>query len=143
MMEEANKVLIQRLYDALNTHDLSVVDEIIAEDWICHRGMGTSPDGATLRGRDVFKQTALGNLQAFPDVTITIDDILADGDKVAFRLTMRGTFTGSFRGIPPTNKPMSIWGINIYQIRDGQIVESWERTDTLNLMQQLGVIPTK
>lgn len=143
MTEEANKAIVQRLYDAMNTQDMGVIDEVVAEDWVCHRSMGSAPTGTTLRGREVFKQAVLANAQAFPDAVITIDDILADGNKVAFRLSMKGTFTGSFRGIQPTNQPVSFWGINIYHIVDGQLVESWERIDTLGLMQQLGVIPTK
>ncbi len=79
---------------------------------------------------------------AFPDIHLTIDDMVAEGDKVAVRITMTGTHKGEFMGIPPTNKKVTIWAINIYRIAGGKIVEELGKADTLGLMQQLGVVPT-
>jgi predicted ester cyclase len=75
-------------------------------------------------------------------VHFTIDDMVVEGDKAAMRYTMTGTHKGEFTGIPPTNRKLTMWGINIARIAGGKIVEAWERMDTLGFMQQLGVVPT-
>jgi predicted ester cyclase len=79
----------------------------------------------------------------FPDIHFTVDDIFVEGDKVALRWTLRGTHKGEFAGVPPTNKQVAIWGISVDRISGGKIAETWERYDTLGLMQQLGVIPKR
>jgi steroid delta-isomerase-like uncharacterized protein len=79
---------------------------------------------------------------AFPDVHITIEDQVAEGDRVVTRWTARGTHTGAFQGIPPTGKRGSMTGIDINRFADGKVVECWTNADDLGLLQQLGVIPT-
>ena len=76
-----------------------------------------------------------------PDLLFTVNDIFAEGDKVVYRFTGSGTFTGEWQGIPPNNKKVTIWGIAIEHIIDGKIVETWERYDTLSMMQQMGLVP--
>jgi predicted ester cyclase len=78
---------------------------------------------------------------AFPDIHFAVEDLIAEGDRVAARVTMRGTHQGDLMGIPPTGKQVSWTGIEIDRIKDGKYVESWLNTDDLGLMQQLGVIP--
>jgi predicted ester cyclase len=77
---------------------------------------------------------------AFPDVHMTIDDLVGEGDKVAVRFTVTGTHKGKFMGMPASNKKLKMWSIQIDRIANGKFVEGWERTDTLGLMQQLGVM---
>jgi len=72
---------------------------------------------------------------------MTIDDMVAEGDKVVYRWTLRGTHKGEFTGIAPTGKQVTLWGMVIDRILGGKIVETWIRYDTLGFMQQLGVIP--
>jgi steroid delta-isomerase-like uncharacterized protein len=81
-------------------------------------------------------------LAAFPDFAVTVEDAVAEGDKVALRVTIRGTHQGALMGTPPTGKPIAISGMSLWRIADGKIVERWESADMLGLMQQLGVIPS-
>jgi steroid delta-isomerase-like uncharacterized protein len=78
---------------------------------------------------------------AFPGLHISIEDVIAQGDKVAVRITWQGTHQGEFMGIPPTGKPVTVTGINLYRVANGKIVEEWWQEDILGLMQQLGVLP--
>jgi predicted ester cyclase len=89
------------------------------------------------------KQTNLVMLTAFPDLKFNINDIFAEGDRVAVRYTMVGTNQGSYMGAQPTGKKISINGISIYRIAGGRLVESWGVFDRLSLMQQLGSKPQK
>ena len=79
---------------------------------------------------------------AFPDFHVTIEDQIAEGDRVATRWTMRGTHEGEFRGISPTGKQITVTGIGIFRFSDGKVVESWDNFDQLGMMRQLGVIPS-
>ena len=81
-------------------------------------------------------------LNGFRDAHQTIDDMVADGDKAAVRFTLTGTPKGEYMGVPPTNKKMTAWLIQIFRIASGKIVEGWSRADTLGMMQQLGIVPT-
>ena len=76
---------------------------------------------------------------ALPDVVFTADDVIAEGDRVAARFTMRGTQTGEFMGVPPTNKPIVVTGIDIVRFEDGKAVEHWHEWSGMELLQQLGV----
>ena len=112
-----------------------MIDELVAQDYIQHT-KGVPP------GRVGVQQFFTTLRAAFPDIHNTIEDMLAEGDRVVWRSTIRGTHTGPFRGIPPTGKQVTITAINILRIVDGQFVENWGEQDNLGLMQQLGVIPT-
>jgi predicted ester cyclase len=115
---------------------MAVIDELCATNIIYHGG-----DGEEIRGLKDFKQSMGEFYSAFPDSHFTIDDMVAEGDKVVVRWTMTGTHKGEFGGISPTNKKVTIWGIYIDRIAGGKAVETWERFDTLGLMQQLGPVP--
>jgi len=82
-------------------------------------------------------------IAAFPDINVTIDDIIAEGDRVVVRMHTSGTQKGEFRGIPPTGKTAVITEMSIYRISEGKIAEAWVVSDWLGLMQQLGVIPQR
>ena len=134
------KALERRLYEEYNKGKaaaLVVIDELYATDTIQH-----SSTGEDIRGIKNYKQHVSEFCNAFPDLHFTIDDMVAEGDKVAVRLTGTGTNKGAFRGIPPTNKKVTVWMIQIDRIAGGKFVEGWSRYDTLGLMQQLGLIPT-
>ena len=115
---------------------LATMDNICATDYVLHAGTG--PD---IHGIKDNKQDTSEVFNAFPDVHFTIDDMVAEGDKVAVRWTMTGTHKGEFMGRPPTNKKVTGWGITIDRIVGGKYVESWVRYDNLSMMQQLGVAP--
>jgi len=134
------KALERRLYEKYNKGEaagLAVMDELYATDIVYH-----SSTGRDIRGIKDYKQHVSEFYSAFPDVQFTIDDVVAEGDKVAVRLTVTGTNKGAFGGIPPTNKKVTMWEIQIDRVAGGKIVEGWSRYDTLGLMQQLGLIPT-
>lgn len=78
----------------------------------------------------------------FPDIKMTIEEVVAEGDKVVFRVTVHGTHKGEFKGIAPTGKQVTMTGMQIWRIEGGKIVEGWFNRDDLGLMQQLGVIPS-
>ncbi len=138
MSLDANKALVRRLIEEdLNRGDPAVADEIVAEDFVDH----TNPPGLQ-HGRESHKQIVALFHAAFPDVTWTIEDMLAEGDKVVIRAPMRATHQGEFFGIPPTGKQVSISGIHILRIANGKIAEHWGNNDDLGLLQQLGVVPT-
>jgi steroid delta-isomerase-like uncharacterized protein len=116
---------------------MAVIDETCAANCVFHTGSGED-----IRGLKDFKQYMSELYSGFPDNQMTIDDMLVEGDKVAVRFTFTGTHKGEYMGIPPTNKKMTGWIIEIHRIAGGKFVEGWQRIDTMGFMQQLGVIPT-
>jgi steroid delta-isomerase-like uncharacterized protein len=123
--------------DCFNTGEMALADELIAPDYIDHSTMA-----APVPGVEGFKMRIANLRKAFPDAKFTVEDIFADGDKVAFRWIMRGTDSGGFMGRPPSGKAVAVSGINIELISNGKIVEHWSSPDNLGMMQQLGIIPT-
>jgi len=115
---------------------VTVLDETCAPNVIVHSGTGTD-----IRGLENFKRTSSMLMTAFPDYHCTLEDVVVEGNKAVIRYTTTGTQKGEFMGIPPTNKKVEFWAIEIDQFASGKIVEIWSRLDTLNLMQQLGIIP--
>jgi len=135
MSVEEMKALERRYYEAMNKKDLKVISELTASDIVLHGSLDE------IRGLEELIKYIEGVLKAFPDAHFTIDDIIVEGDKVAFRWTFTGTHKGEFKGMPPTNKKVTVWGIEIDRVVGGKIVETWARADTLGMMQQLGLIP--
>jgi steroid delta-isomerase-like uncharacterized protein len=137
-MSEQNKNLERRLFDQVyNRGDFTVVDELIARDYLGH----SPTPGTENRGRESFKQFYATLRQAFPDLRFTIEDLIAEGDKVVVRWTARGTFAGEFQGIPPNGNHGAITGITIDRIAGGKVVECWTNADDLGMMQLLGFVP--
>ena len=136
-MSEANKALVRRWLAEMDKRNLHIVDELVAVDYIDHNP--PIPDLAP--GREGVKQANTLLLTAFPDATHTIEDQIAEGDKVVTRMTVRGTFLGEYLGIPPNGKQITVVGIMIHRIAGGQLVEHWAMADNLSCFQQLGVIP--
>lgn len=138
MSVKENKELMLRIWDKINGGEAAVIriiDETCAVDFIFH-----SSRGETLNLEE-FKKHNSDFFRAIPDAHFTVDDIIAEGDKVATRWTAMGTHTVAYRNIPATSKKLTFWGITIDRIANGKCVEEWERTDTLNQLQQLGLIP--
>jgi len=115
---------------------MAVIDETCATNFVFHESTGED-----IHGLKDFKKSMSEFFTAFPDNHITIGDMVVEGDKVAARYTLTGTHKGEFMGIPPTNKKVTMWAIEIDRIVGGKFVEGWIRFDTLGFMQQLGVIP--
>jgi steroid delta-isomerase-like uncharacterized protein len=134
-MSEANKTVIRRLIDDFwNKQNFSIVDELCTPEMIYQN------DGASLRRQEV-KTLFVQIRTAFPDMRISIDDLVAEGDKVAVRWTSDGTHQGELQGIPATNRQMTMTGLTIYRIAGGQVVEAWNNADSLGMLRQLGVVP--
>ena len=132
---EANKAGVQRMIDeVMNQQNLAVVDELFVTDYLMHDPAWPME----VRGPEGFKQWAGMMLDPyFSDSRITIENMLAEGDKVAVRWTWTGTHTGEFVGIPPTGRHIAVAGISIHRFADGRFVESWASYDSLGMMQQL------
>jgi len=137
MSTEDNKALAQRwLEEVWNKGDLSLIDELIAPNYVLH-----DPTRPGLRGRAGIKESIAMFRTAFPDLHFTIEDQVAESEKIVTRYTVQGTHLGTLMGIPATGKQGTITGIDIYRIMDGQIEEAWSNWDTLGLLQRIGVIP--
>ena len=140
MLTETNKALSRRFLDEVfNKGKLNVLDEIIAKDYV-NSGPGTLPELPT--GPEGAKQLVTVYRNAFPDVHFTIDEQIAEGDKVVTRWTGNGTHQGELQGLPATGKSSTVTGIAIDRIVNGKIAASWGIFDQFGMMQQLGVIPT-
>jgi steroid delta-isomerase-like uncharacterized protein len=131
---DVNRRLIRRFFEeGLSRGDMTVVDELVAAALQLHGAPADLPPG-----RDGLKALLGVFRAAFPDYRDTLDDMVADGDRVATRWTFGGTHRGPFQGIAPTNKPVTIRGMSIFRVSDGQIVEDWTEMDVLGLLQQIG-----
>ncbi len=133
-MSSENKAIVQRFYNELvNQGNIDMVNELMAGDYVEHG----NPDGS---GTEGFRKFFKGLAAAFPDLKITIEDLIAEGDKVVARVTVRATHRGTFMGsIPPTGKEVNFAGIDIFQLANGKIIGRWNQRDLLELMRQLGV----
>ena len=128
--------IVARIYEEVfNTGTLDQVDTLISAEYIDHNPIGQSGES----GIEGFKQTVRGLRFVFPDLQFTIEEILANGDKVVIRTTMQGTHKNSFLGVDPTNKQVTVTGIDIFRIADGVVVERWGTLDGLSLMEQMEV----
>ena len=135
MTEEENKAIVRRTWEELfNQGKLATADELIAASFLNHAASG-SPLGPAS-----FRQLVMFYRNAFPDVKFTIEDMLADGDKVVMRNSFSGTHEGMFMGIAPTGKHVSQEQIHIVRVANGQVIEHWAVRDDLSLMRQLGAI---
>ena len=128
---EANKALIRAHYEsAANAYRPSVIDRHVAADFVDHGSLGSI-------GPECVKAQSRSLRAAFPDLTVTIDDLAADGDLVAVRGTWRGTHQGAFRGVPPIGRRIEVSCMAFWRVAGGQIRESWSLIDLPALMRQL------
>ncbi|HVF03141.1 MAG TPA: ester cyclase [Rubrobacteraceae bacterium] len=136
-MSEENKDLARRSWEMLvNEQNPDSIDELYTPDFVWHE-----PD-QDIQGFEEARQFLSTYLTAFPDMRVSVEEAIAEGDKVVTRWTIRGTHQGELEEFgPPTGKQIEIKGITIHRIEDGKIAEEWERYDNLSIMQQLGLVP--
>jgi steroid delta-isomerase-like uncharacterized protein len=136
-MSETNKTVVRRLFEEVwNKGNLPVTDELFAPNYAHHDS--STPDVG--RGPESEKKRATLYRTAFPDLRLTIEDIIAEGETVTARWSCKGTHKGDLSGIAPTGKQFTISGISIARFTNGKMAEGWVNWDALGLMQQLGVI---
>lgn len=137
MSIEQNKLVARRFFeDAYNTGNLDLLDQLLMSDYVDQKAPPGTPDGP-----EGIKQVISMFRAAFPDLHFTIEDQIAEGDKVVTRYTFSGTQQGQLMGIPATGEHVSITGISIYRIVNGKMQTAWIEYDMLGLMQQIGMVP--
>lgn len=135
---ERNKAVVRRFIEEVqNEKNWDAFDELNADDFINL----SAPPGVP-SDREGGKMFLGAFLNAFPDCHVTVDDMIAEGDRVVTKKTFTGTHTAELNGIPPTGKRVSIQYVDILRLRDGKIIEHWLSMDQMNFMQQLGVLTT-
>jgi steroid delta-isomerase-like uncharacterized protein len=136
MSPEDNKAIVRRyLEEAWNKGNVGILDELMTPTYARYMSGQAAP-----LNREGQKQRISTFQRALPDLHLTIEDMIAEGDKVVFRVTLRGTQQGTLMGIPPTGKQVSLTAIDIARVADGKIVEHWGQMDMLGLLQQLGAL---
>ncbi len=137
MSAETNKTANRRFYEEIiNQKKMAVVDEVAGANYVSHGFPPGFPPG-----REGLKAFVGAFHAAFPDGHLTIDQMIAEGDTVATRLTFHGTHTHEFMGIAPTGKKVTVPALDMARYEDGKLVEHWGGPDQMSLLQQLGVIP--
>jgi steroid delta-isomerase-like uncharacterized protein len=135
MSTEQNKQVALRVYDLLNTGAVEAIGDLVTADYVEHNplpGQGTGRDGAV----DRFSLIARGLAPRF-----TVEDVIAEDDKVVVRWTNTGTHVGDFLGVPATGRPFTIGGIDIYRVDGELLCEHWHQIDQLSMLGQLGLLP--
>ena len=136
MSAEESKDLARRSWESLSERNPDLIEEFYPPDLVWH-----APD-QDIRGYEEARQYVSTFFDAFPDINITLEDVIAEGDQAVTRYTIRGTHRGETEEFgPPTGRQMEVEGITIHRIEGGKIVEEWERYDNLSVMQQLGLVP--
>ena len=136
MSVEDNKANVARFFDAVNTGELDVIDELVSAEFVEHEAFPGLPN----RGPEAPK-AALGMFKAaFPNLEMVPDEVLTDGNKVVVRGTMSGTHQGEFMGIPATNNSFKVQFIDIIEFEDGLATAHWGVTDQAAMLQQLGLV---
>ena len=140
MKESTNKMAFRRFADAVNTGDMALIsktiDEVVDPNALIRTPLPIEATGAELL-KEVFGRLS----RAFPDLHITVEDLIAEGDKVVARDTVTGTHLGEYMGLPPTGKSVTYNEIFICRFADGRIAETWGVVDVLSQLRQLGALP--
>jgi len=133
---EANKAIVRRFIDEIFLNgDFGAVDELLTDDFTPHTWGSMQP------GRDGLKEAIERVSKGISEPKMTIEDMIAEGDRVAVRLTSSATHTGDFMGMPASGKRYEIGEIHIFRIRDGRVSEHWHQADFMGMMKQLGSSP--
>ena len=132
MSLEENKAIVLRLYEAVNTRNLSSLEEFVALDYVDHT--------RKIRSLEALKQFGAMIFNTFPDFHETTEDIIAEGDKVWVRNTITATHKGEYLGLPPTGNKFAETSVDIFRIVDGKIVEGWNVQDELDFYKKIGAI---
>lgn len=135
--ENENIAVVRKFFEVgPSKGDLAAADAILAPEFSLHTPLPTPGPGI-----DAMNNVITACRAAFHGLHVTIDDIMADGDKVTARFTARGIHKGEFMGLPPTGKAITMTGIEIFRVKDGKITELWGEANLMGLMQQLGILP--
>ena len=130
-MAEQNKELIRQFYtELINQRKIELVDQIISPDFDDHAAQG--------RGLEQFKALYSTMVAIFPDIRVSLEDLIAEGDKVVARVEISARQAKSFRGFPPADKQVTYSGMDIFRIEDGKVVERWTQRDFLGMLERLG-----
>lgn len=131
MSLEANKTVVRGFIEAYNKRNLDLIDTFVAPDYVDHTNSVN---------REGLKRLIAMGLNAFPDWFESVEDIIAEGDKVWVRLAYTGTHKGEFMGLPPTGKKITSKAVDIYRVVNGKLAEYWNVTDNVNVFKQVGAI---
>jgi steroid delta-isomerase-like uncharacterized protein len=135
MSTQQNKSMLKRIISELNKGNLNVIDELFAEDFVDrYPAPGETPN------KEGFKEYQAGIPKSFPDMHVSLEDIIGEGDKVAYRVTIQGTDTGGSMGMPPTGKEVNFAAIGILRFANGKVVERWTIFDSMAPLHQLGLL---
>ena len=136
MSTEETRAIAQRVMERLDQRDLDGVLALCTDDAVWH---GFAPQPLDNAG---YRQAISAFLTAYPDSRFPIDDVIAEGDKVAIRHSLRGTHKAEFQGIPPTGKQVKVNAIATFRVVNGKVAETWLNADILGMLQQLGAVPS-
>ena len=136
-MSEENKACVRRLTEEVwNRGNFTVVNQLVALDYAGH-----SPTAGETRGRHGYIAFYQALRSSFPDIEFTVEDLIAEGDRVVSRWRAHGTNLGEYRGLPPTGRSGSVAGVSIFRVTKGSVVECWTHADDLTLLQLVGAMP--
>lgn len=139
MLAAENKARVLGYWEEVwNQRNIAIVDELIASSYVNH---GRDGQVRLLPGPEGIKCLITEYTQAFPDLHVRVEDLIAEGDMVVAHTSWHGTHQGAFCGVPPTGKPITLMSIVIFRVAFGRLVEGWTCLDRLDLLQQLGAIP--
>jgi steroid delta-isomerase-like uncharacterized protein len=139
---EMNRLVIRSFFeDVWNQRKLEIADEIFDSDCRTFQLRSGAPVTSTPRGPENIKKHIAEWLAAFPDLTFTIEQMIAEGDRVSTLLVMDGTHAGEWLGIPPNGKRISIRMMTVHRLRNGKIIEDWVIVESLGFFQQMGILP--
>jgi steroid delta-isomerase-like uncharacterized protein len=136
MSSAENLAMVRRMLDVMTSGNTNELAQFVASNWVNH-----DPSLPPLEGLEGAKQLANMWRGAFPDLKITIDDSISEGEKVAVRFHVVGKNTGAFMDMPATGKSVNVTGTGIFRVANGKLTDNWVNFDALGLMQQLGLVP--
>ena len=134
MSLEENKAIVRKMFEAINKQNLAELDEVMSLGFVLHM------HAQQKQGLEDSKQVVRSEIRGFPDLHVTVEDIIAEEDRVCVRLRETATHTGEYRGLPPTGNKLSYTVAAIWRISDGKIVEGWIVYDQLEFLEQLGLV---
>jgi steroid delta-isomerase-like uncharacterized protein len=138
MSIEENKAIVRKFFEeGPSKGNIRAANELLSPDFVMHIPLPACP------GIEGINEVITTCRAAFEHLNVTVEDMIAEGDKVVARFVARGIHTGNFMALPPTGKSVTMTGIEIFRIKDGKIAELWGEVNLLGLMQQLGIIPGK
>ena len=136
MSTEENKAIVRRFFElGPSSGDMNAANALLDPNFALHTPLPSAPG---IQGINDVVTTCRA---AFEHLNVTVEDMVAEGNKVTARFTARGIHKGQFMGLPPTGKPITMTGIEIFRIENGKIAELWGEANLLGLMQQLGIVP--